>query len=247
MDFLFGQRKTPAEMLRQNQRALQRSIRDLDREKAKLEQQEKKLIADIKKTARAGQMGACKVMAKDLVRTRRYVQKFYQMRTQLQAVSLRIQTMQSNQAMADAMKGVTKAMRSMNQQINLPQITKIMMDFEKEAEMMDMKEELMNDAIDDVMEDADDLEEEDEIVNKVLDELGLDMDQKLVDAPSTSLEAASKVHAGPSRVAVAEGGSGPAAAAAAPGSGGAAAGSSGAGAMDDDAALQARLDQLRRG
>lgn len=30
-------------------------------------------------------------MAKDLVRTRRYIQKFYQMKTQLQAVSLRIQ------------------------------------------------------------------------------------------------------------------------------------------------------------
>ena len=36
-------------------------------------------------------MGACKVMAKDLVRTRRNVQKFYQMKTQLQAVGLRIQ------------------------------------------------------------------------------------------------------------------------------------------------------------
>lgn len=30
-------------------------------------------------------------MAKDLVRTRRYIQKFYQMKTQLQAVGLRIQ------------------------------------------------------------------------------------------------------------------------------------------------------------
>lgn len=36
-------------------------------------------------------MGACKVMAKDLVRTRRNVQKFYQMKTQLQAVGLRMQ------------------------------------------------------------------------------------------------------------------------------------------------------------
>lgn len=51
---------------------------------------------------------ACKVMAKDLVRTRRYVQKFYQMRTQLQAVGLRIQTLRSNQQMADAMKGATR-------------------------------------------------------------------------------------------------------------------------------------------
>jgi hypothetical protein len=50
-------------------------------------------------------------MAKDLVRTRRYVQKFYQMRTQLQAVSLRIQTLRSNQQMADAMRGATRVSR----------------------------------------------------------------------------------------------------------------------------------------
>jgi charged multivesicular body protein 2A len=47
-------------------------------------------------------------MARDLVRTRRYVQKFYQMRTQLQAVGLRIQTLRSNQQMADAMRGATR-------------------------------------------------------------------------------------------------------------------------------------------
>lgn len=51
---------------------------------------------------------ACKIMAKDLVRTRRYVQKFTQMRTQLQAVGLRIQTLRSNQSMAEAMRGATR-------------------------------------------------------------------------------------------------------------------------------------------
>ena len=80
---------------------------------------------DIKKSAKTGQMvrpwsshpvpytevlvqNACKVMARDLVRTRRYVQKFYQMRTQLQAVGLRIQTLRSNQQMAEAMRGATR-------------------------------------------------------------------------------------------------------------------------------------------
>ena len=51
-------------------------------------------------------------MAKDLVRTRRYTQKFVQMRTQLQAVGLRIQTLRSNQQMADAMRGATRVLRS---------------------------------------------------------------------------------------------------------------------------------------
>ncbi|KAJ3291952.1 ESCRT-III subunit protein did4 [Rhizoclosmatium sp. JEL0117] len=126
-------------------------------------------------------------MAKDLVRTRRYIQKFYGMRTQLQAVGLRMQTMSSNQAMADAMKGVTKAMRGMNKNMNLPELTKIMMDFEKESDMMDMKEEMMNDAIDDNIEDADDETESDNIVNQILDEIGINVNASLVDAPTNKL------------------------------------------------------------
>lgn len=56
MEYLFGKKKTPEEMLRQNQRALNRAMRDLDKERQKLEQQEKKIIADIKKMAKQGQM-----------------------------------------------------------------------------------------------------------------------------------------------------------------------------------------------
>lgn len=50
-------------------------------------------------------------------------------------------------------------MASMNRQLNLPQIQRIMQEFEKQSEIMDMKEEIMNDAIDDAMEgDADEEE-----------------------------------------------------------------------------------------
>ncbi|XP_057279145.1 charged multivesicular body protein 2a-like, partial [Pezoporus wallicus] len=133
MELLFGRRKTPEELLRQNQRALARAMRDLDRERSKLEAQEKKIILDIKKMAKQGQMDAVKIMAKDLVRTRRYVRKFITMRANVQAVALKIQTLKSNNSMAQAMKGVTKAMATMNRQLKLPQIQKIMMDFEKQA------------------------------------------------------------------------------------------------------------------
>merc|ERR1712154_249068 len=54
--------------------------------------------------AKQGQMDAVKIMAKDLVRTRRYVKK-------------------------------------------------IMMEFEKQSEIMDMKEEMMSDTIDDALGD----------------------------------------------------------------------------------------------
>ena len=59
MSFLFGKKKTPEEMLRQNQRALNKAMRDLDRERTQLENQEKKVIMDIKKMAKMGQMVMC--------------------------------------------------------------------------------------------------------------------------------------------------------------------------------------------
>ena len=65
-------------------------------------------------------------MAKDLVRTRRYVKKFILMRANIQAVSLKVQTLRSQNAMAQAMKGVTRAMQNMNRQVNgILQITLI--------------------------------------------------------------------------------------------------------------------------
>jgi len=108
-------------MLRENKRMLDKAIRDLDRERMALQNQEKKLIVEIKKTAKQGQMArpspagppgarpklaawasapdpracagaqdAVKVMAKSLVRNRHAVIKMYGLKSQLQAVSLRI-------------------------------------------------------------------------------------------------------------------------------------------------------------
>jgi hypothetical protein len=44
------------EQLREHQRTITRAIRELDRERMRLEQSEKKLIMDIKKNAKQGQM-----------------------------------------------------------------------------------------------------------------------------------------------------------------------------------------------
>merc|ERR1712107_604648 len=113
---------------------------------------------------------------KDLVRTRKAIKKFMLMKANIQAVSLKIQTLKSQNSMAQAMKGVTKAMMMMNKQMKLPEI-------------MDMKEEMMNDVMDDAMGDEDDEEETDAIVTQVLDELGLQLGDQLsgVSAPSGSI------------------------------------------------------------
>lgn len=239
MEWLFGKKMTPDEMLRKNQRALNKAMRDLDRERAKMEQQEKKVIADIKKLAKDNQMDAVKIMAKDLVRTRRQARKFMLMKANIQAVSLKIQTLKSQNTMAQAMKGVSRAMANMNRQLNLPQIQQILHEFEKQSEIMDMKEEMINDAIDDAMEDEGDEEEGDAIVAQVLDELGLQLTDQLSGLPQAS--GALSVSGIKQPTAVAAG-----AAAGGGGGGGAAAGGAETPNGDADDELQKRLDNLRR-
>lgn len=185
MEFFFGRRKTPDEILRENKRAIDRAIRDLEREQRRMETQEIKLGNEIRTAARKNEMDSVKIMAKDMVRTKSQIKKFNVMKANLQAISLKTATLKSQNSMASAMRGVTQGLIRMNRQMNLPQISKIIQEFQKQTDMVDMKEEMINDVMDDVFEEDTDEQESDQVVNKVLDELGIEMNQTLATLPSS--------------------------------------------------------------
>eukprot|EP01039_Chlorochromonas_danica_P010647 gene10647-11804_t len=173
MGNVFNKEKPLKEIVRENQRLIKKSVRELEREIKTMETNLKKLEADIKKNAKANQMNAVKIMVKDYVRTKNYITRFIEMKTHLNAVSLKIQTVKSHDAMAQAMKGVTQALGKMNKKINLPGLQKIMAEFLKENERGELTQEMMGDTIDDALEEEGSAEEESLIINQVLDELGV--------------------------------------------------------------------------
>ena len=65
-----------------------------------------------------------------------------------------------------------------------------MNDFERESSTMDMKEEMMSDAVDDAMEDEDEGEGEeaegDKILKEVLDEIGMGMNDAVSNSSSNA-------------------------------------------------------------
>lgn len=75
-----------------------------------------------------------------------------------------------------AMKGATMALGSMNKSMNLPQLQRIAMEFERENDIMEQRQEMMDDAVDDAM-DVGVEEEGDEVVEQVLEEIGIDLNQ----------------------------------------------------------------------
>jgi len=133
-------------------------------------------------------MGPVKIMAKDLVRLRKHQTKFVNLSAQLRAISLQMTSLASTQAIAESLKKVTKSMKKLNGQLNLPALSKVMREFAKQSESMDMKQDMMSDSIDDVMDDGESEEESEEIVNQVLDEIGITVGEGLVDVPGKKKE-----------------------------------------------------------
>jgi charged multivesicular body protein 2A len=70
-----GAKLSLADQIKANKRMITKAIRDMDKERTGLEREEKKLEADIRALAKKGQMGAVRVAAKDLVRTRKHIEK----------------------------------------------------------------------------------------------------------------------------------------------------------------------------
>jgi charged multivesicular body protein 2A len=138
--------------------------------------------------------------------------------------------------MMQSMKGATKLLGSMNRQMNLPALQRIAMEFERENDIMDQRQEMMDDAIDDVTG-LEDEEEGEEVVNQVLDEIGVDLNNAVSHDVSRDLGGKQLIllqlgetPTGIQKAAVPEGRVAQAI--------------GGAGGEDDD--LQARLDSLRR-
>lgn len=68
---------------------------------------------------------------------------------------------------------------SMNRQMNLPALQRIAMEFERENDVMDQRQEMMDDAIDEATGMEGEEEEGEDIVKEVLDEIGVDLNQSV--------------------------------------------------------------------
>src|SRR5436305_15235817 len=86
----------------------------------------------------------------------------------------RSQTVRSNEQMMQSMKGATSLLGSMNRSMNLPALQRIAMEFERENDIMDQRQEMMDDAIDDVTG-LEDEEEGEDVIKEVLDEIGVEL------------------------------------------------------------------------
>ncbi|GAY40298.1 hypothetical protein CUMW_050840 [Citrus unshiu] len=156
---IFSKKPNPKEALRESKREMQHATRGMEKEIGALQQEEKKLVAEIKRTAKTGNEGATKILARQLIRLRQQIANLQGSRAQIRGIATHTQAMHAHSSVAVGMKGASKAMAAMN------------------------KTEMMSDTIDDALDNDEAEEETEELTNQVLDEIGVDVASQLSAAP----------------------------------------------------------------
>ncbi|XP_004493795.1 vacuolar protein sorting-associated protein 2 homolog 3-like isoform X1 [Cicer arietinum] len=180
---IFTKKPTAKEALRESKREMTTATRGIEREIGSLQLEEKKLVAEIKRTAKTGNEAATKILARQLIRLRQQIANLQGSRAQMRGIATHTQAMHAHSSVADGMKGASKAMAAMNKQMAPAKQAKIMQEFQKQSAQMDMTTEMMSDVIDDALDDDEAEEETEELTNQVLDEIGVDVASQLSAAP----------------------------------------------------------------
>jgi len=167
----------------------------MEREVRELEREEKKILSEIKQRAKQPGVNvkgmnvndpALKSMAKNLVQVRNQKDKLYSSKAQLSSIGMTATSMATQVAATAAIGSVSTAMGKANQAIDTKEMNKIMADFTRQNEVMEVRQEMMDDALTDAFDNEDLEEEADQVTGQVLAELGIEMDSNFVglSAPS---------------------------------------------------------------
>ncbi|KAG0467098.1 hypothetical protein HPP92_018106 [Vanilla planifolia] len=159
------------------------ATRGIEREISSLQLEEKKLVMEIKQTAKTGNEAATKILARQLIRLRQQITNLQESRAQLRGVATHTQAMHASTSVSAGMKGASKAMAAMNKEMEPAKQAKIMKEFQKQSTQMDMTLEMMSESIDETLDKDEAEEETEELTNQVLDEIGVDIASQLSSAP----------------------------------------------------------------
>ncbi|KAM6592180.1 hypothetical protein CsatA_014785 [Cannabis sativa] len=180
---IFTKKPTAKEALRASKREMNNATRGIEKEIGALQLEEKKLLAEIKRTAKTGNEAATRTLARQLVRLRQQIANLQGSRAQMRGISTHTQAMHAQSSVAVGIQGASKAMLAINKQMAPEKQAKVIREFQKQSAQMDMTTEMMSDAIEDALDDDEAEEETDELTNQVLDEIGVEVVSQLSTAP----------------------------------------------------------------
>ncbi|KAL0246861.1 hypothetical protein GEMRC1_008067 [Eukaryota sp. GEM-RC1] len=187
LDFLRGKPPVdPAEEAKEWRKKLRSEKRGIERQIRRIETEERRVQANIKQIAREGRGEQARILAKELVRSRKSRDRLWSARAQLNSVEMSITTNLGTAKMAQAMGQSSSILQSMSDLVKLPELSQTMMAMAREMEKAGVIDEMVNDTIDDALGDEDEESEVEEHLDSVLSEI-LQGDMLSLKGPSSKV------------------------------------------------------------
>lgn len=145
----------------------------LDRQIRNIQREEEKVKLTLKQAAKKGDRDVCVILAREIVNSRKAVNRINTSKAQLNSVSLHMQQQAANLRVAGAMQKSSDVMRAMNNLVKVAEISAVMQELSREMMRAGIIEEMMEETLDEVTGvDEEEMEEQVQAeVDKVLFEL----------------------------------------------------------------------------
>ncbi|KZW04230.1 hypothetical protein EXIGLDRAFT_663708 [Exidia glandulosa HHB12029] len=181
--FLYG--PTPEERVRTWQQKLRAESRQLDREIRQLDQAMATARASVKKLATKGDTASARILAKELVRSKKQKERLHVSKARLGSIGVQLTQQLAMLKVTGSLQKSTEIMKLSNNLIKLPAISAAM----REMSMEMTKAGIMGDMVDDTLATLDDEEELDEEADEEVDKVLFDItDGKLGQAGTVGAE-----------------------------------------------------------
>uniref|UniRef100_A0A915K4Y7 Charged multivesicular body protein 3 n=1 Tax=Romanomermis culicivorax TaxID=13658 RepID=A0A915K4Y7_ROMCU len=197
---LFGKdsSRDPKDQVREWSRKLRQEMRVLERQIYGIQREEVKVVKQIKDAAKKGDKDVCRILAKEVVRSRKATTKIYTSKAQINSVIMNINNQVSVVRLSGCLQKSAEVMKSMQNLVRVADIAQTMRELSKEMMKAGIIEEMLEDTLDSTNEEN--LEEEsEEEVEKILNEIVKDdlvrapkLPKGEIERPSTSRQATAR-------------------------------------------------------
>lgn len=158
----------PQQQLRDWQRRLRQECRNIERQIRDIQREERNVQKAIKDAAKRNDMGSAKALAKEIVQSRKTVNRLHENKAQLNSISMHLGESVAIARTVGHLSKSAEVMKLVNNLMKAPEVAVTMQEFSKEMTKAGVIEEFVNDAVDTAL-DSEDIEEEiEEEVDKVL-------------------------------------------------------------------------------
>ncbi|KAI9473238.1 Vacuolar protein-sorting-associated protein 24 [Coemansia sp. RSA 989] len=166
---LFAKKPTPEELVRKWRSGIRTQQRALDRQIQTMSMEEKKAERTIKGLAKKGDISSCKILAKELVRSRKQRDRLATNKAQLNSISMELGYQLSKLKVVGSLQKSTQVMQSVNRLMSVPMLQRTLMEMSREMMKAGVIDEMTEDMMDSLEDrEGDEEEEVEEEMNKVL-------------------------------------------------------------------------------